>query len=354
MTTYSRKKAGITLSPIVAKIVSPDAIRVPLKRQKKFSKTNVTQLKKILKKRGLIDTEVHVGKTIVALTKQEQSKDVANLLSDVVNDAALPVADRITASIELGKMPAQHAEKALVKSLSAEDDKIKSRVIQTLGVMGTKSSLTALKKVRRQHSEFVQRQLLFSKDLIAHRIGIKNTKAVEPEGTVWETDSKTPLKTIPMKLLDRKNIAEFKKKLKNRLYGIELSTTVGYRIRIDRMNLFLLLNKETAGKKGVDSIITRPLILGLILKVSDRTGDPAVHQVMMSTPRGRSIVVRGFRTDGTLLFDGTATKSEFTITGANKSGQCRYRLSGQLTANEVVWKQRKRMEQKISKKRTSY
>jgi hypothetical protein len=320
----------------VARIVSSD--RRPPTRPiiRRLSADDVAVLKDVIRGRVVPPGPFDVGRAINAVALREPSPDVSRLLAAFLADDRQPAVDRAVAAASLPLLPQPESQAGLIASLHVPDPQVRLRVIRSLGAVGDADALAALERMPTPGSEAEQRQLAFSKSVIAHRLGRPSDHLPAVSGVERQARSKRDLITLTLRPMMGRTIAAERRAFRGPDYGMRASERVGFALRAGEARWTVFVNAEIAGLAGFSRMFERPWIIALLARWDERTEGSAVQYVVLTDPATGGAAITVVRPDGEIFYSGHAARRagglfSFSVSDVDRPGTAPTTVKGHLT-----------------------
>lgn len=283
---------------------------------------------------------IRQDKVLAVLSERAPDVDTAKVFERVIADLERPALLRTVAAIGLGRIPAAVSEEILFAHVADNNAAVAQRVIQSLGRISSSEGLKKLDAMEPPKPPCVLQQWRFSKRLIRHRLGLRGNEPPRIQGTAWATEGagepcRLPIANIALERLEA-TIAD----IRDEVFGIELAGDRGYSFESDRCLQYLLIAQPLTTRDGLKRLEEIPMVAAVIAMWEQRTSKPILDQIVLTEPLDDSVLVQGFRQDGTLLFEGQAAvrgaAANFTIINTDRAAQCRFRVTGELKPEGLV------------------
>lgn len=326
-------------SPLLRRVALDEGQRPSRNAVQRLTKDDVKILQKLAREKKPA-AGVRQDKVLAVLSECAPDSDTAKVLEEVISDLKRPTSLRTVAAISLGRIPTKFSEEILLASAGDENPSVAQRAIQSLGRVSGEKGLAKLDAMQPPADHYVLQQWEFSKRLIRHRLGLRSKEPSRIMGTVWDIKEETKLYRVAMENIEPQHLKTIIAGLRDDMFGIELAANRGTCFETDRSFQYLLLAKQLATQDGLKKAGEVPMVAAVIAKWEPRTKKPVLDQIVLTEPLDDSVLVHGFRQDGTLLMEGWGTvqgnKANFTMVNTARASQCRFRITGELTAKQFV------------------
>lgn len=169
----SAKKRGTSareVSPELQRAIADDAqdcfVDLPV-----LSASDVATLKRILAGETRPPMGVDRKRAIVALTTNDRTPETARILGNILGDRQEALQVRGAAAALLANLETEDAEQVLLENLKTDEPVLQREVVQSLAGVGSRRSLTALKKLPEPTRADERVLLEFTRAMIATRLG---------------------------------------------------------------------------------------------------------------------------------------------------------------------------------------
>jgi hypothetical protein len=305
----------------------------------KMTTAEVTQLKKIVSGHTVPAEPIRYHRAISVLARKEQSPQVCSILKKVIADPEVDSSSRAVAASKMVLFPQAKAEAALIENLDVRDSLVQSKVIKSLGCIGGRRGLDRLNTVPTPKEEFVQKQLVFSKALIAYRLGLDTDDLPFKQGVERIPGPADNLITLSLRKLRKPTIVKNLKRFTGSNYNIQFSKSMGFELKAGRAHWNLFLNKELEGLGIFSDIKKRKYITGLLSLHDKRTDTFSVQYIVLTKPSNGDLEIMVVRSDGEVFYSGKATTSKglmnFAIQDIERQGTAPTTVKGRLTTKGI-------------------
>lgn len=304
----------------------------------KLKTTNVQNIKQIVLGKIPMISKGDRIKTISVLIKLDE-RDSCDILGNIIANETEDTDIRAIAALNLSYLPNKNSEIELIKNLGVKDNLIKTKIIKSLGCIGTQEALNALDKLPESNVDYVRKQLNFSKALIAFRLGLKRDDLPFIEGTKRkpskdETQIKLTLEPILQDEL-KKHLDLFD----DSNYGINFSNDFGYQLIAGKAKWFFTINKEFISKDANLAIIKQKMIVGLLNRWLKEAKKYEVQYIVLANPKKDSIEIMVVQSNGEIVYSGYGNIRDstmtFTISDISRAGTAPTYVSGKLVNRKI-------------------
>lgn len=219
-------------------------------------------------------------------------------LARVLADPSFPEEMRTSAAIALGRRPG--AEAGLVAALGDPSPAVVRRAAESLGRTGTAAALNALEAVRPPDDPPARRALLFARRLAAARLGAGTSRAEAP-ATKLQPLHETMAASLEPKPAETSQLELLRLTLGEELPALPVMPEGAVQLTCGK-NRFLVLPHRDAARSGRSDFVP-----AVVLKRAQSLDRYALYLYILSSPLdARTLVLQGFRPDGTLTCLGEA------------------------------------------------
>jgi hypothetical protein len=331
-----------TLPPKLRRLIALDRLALSEPGALKLTPGEVAALKDLVSGGSARPSDVSVARGISALALRDRSAETATLLARFVADEREAPVDRAVAATSLRLIPLGEARTGLIRNLTVAEQIVRLEAIKSLGCIGDEDALVALDKLPWVEPGPEQRQLAFSKALIAHRVGLARDDMPFRQGVARKpgpADALIPLSLRPMRV--HAIVAE-RELLRGSDYGIPLSGKVGFSLRAGKARWTVFVNGELT-EDGVfarsSKVFERPWITALLARFDERTQSTSVQHIVLTDPVGNGATIMVVRTDGELFYSGRLTRPRgllsFVVRDVARKGTAPTNVKGRLTTRGV-------------------
>ncbi len=335
-------KKSRTLPLKLHRLFALDRLALSEPQALKLTAREVAALKDVVSRRAARPSDVSIARVISALALRDRSAETARLLARLATDKRETPVDRAVAATSLRLIPLAEARTGLTRSLTAAEPIVRFEAIKSLGCIGDEDALVALDKLQRVEPGPEQRQLAFSKALIAHRVGLARDDMPFRQGVARKpgpADALIPLSLRPMR--GHAIVAE-RKLLRGSDYGIPLSGKVGFSLRAGKARWTVFVNgelTEVGAFAKSSKVFERPWITALLARFDERTQSTSVQHIVLTDPVGNGATIMVVRTDGELFYSGRLTRPRgllsFVVRDVARKGTAPTNVKGRLTTQGV-------------------
>ena len=260
-----------------------------------LSASDVATLKRILAGETRPPVEVDRKRAIVALATSDRTPETAHILGEILGDRLEALQVRGAAAALLANLEAEDAEPVLLEHLKTDEPMLQREVVQSLAGVGSRRSLTALKKLPdpTRHDERVL--LEFTRAMIATRIG-DPARPVQSIGGVWKRQTARPVELARAR--------QYMEALTGSTYGIVPDPASAIEFPCGREMLALFLNQELTSAGAVKALQRAPMLAGLVLLKEREVLHLTVRNVIIASPSPNGISVRVARRSGEVVLSG--------------------------------------------------
>lgn len=281
------------------------------------------------------DYRIKALAAIARVGAMKESKILGRIVADKKEDIHL----RAAAATDLSLMPAKHAERELIPNLRVRDNLVRSKVIKSIGLVGSKKALGALDRISGVKSDFVGKQLKFSKALISYRLGLEREDLPFVEGAKRKRGRKGELIGLSTRQVGADKVKNCLQLLEGSTWGIDVAKNLGFEVSAGRARWTVLLNKKFSEGDVLSSIAKRKMLTGLLTRWTRETGTYAVQYVVLTRPHNSSVDIMVVRTDGEVCYSGHGTLRNgamtFSISDIERRGTAPTQVTGQFKPEGV-------------------
>jgi len=268
------------------------------------------------------------------------SQEDIEMLGKIIGRDGEDVDLRAAAAVNLAYSRPDIAEKELMKHLDVPDNLIRSKVIKSLGMIGGPDAYEALLRLENVQADFVQKQLIFARALLAYRHNLDADPLPFLEGAEREQRSGDKLLKLTVKKVGSKKVGAARERFEGSAYGIELSKSAGFEVSVGRARWMMFINQHTAKEGIVKSINSRKMVMGLLSRWMRETDTYDAQYVVLTKPTEDSQVqIMVIRSDGEMFYSGKATVGgktmTFMISDIDRPGTAPTRVKGKLTLRGI-------------------
>jgi hypothetical protein len=201
----------------------------------------------------------------------------------VLDDESADDEARRAAAIALGRRAEPQNETALVRALSARDIGIVRHAAASLGKIGERPALEALRAVDARDRPVPGRAIAFARSLIAYRLGLEEERLARPSASELlqlHRGDAVPLDIEPVPDGAFQSAAS---ELAAELPRLPLATSGSVRMSCLGEHLWVALAEEVA-KGGRERIAARSAVAAVVLKLSTCPQRWYVHEYVLTHP----------------------------------------------------------------------
>lgn len=239
-----------------------------------------------------------VGHGCAIHTKTNHAFESTEQINKILANNEQTTKERLLAAAHLGLMGTQDAEHALLENLDIEDAFVKLEVIKSLAMVGSSESLKCFKLAADELKDIDQQQLNFVRKVIAFRSGQADPNTTHESN--WETQS--------LRLIEGEQISKIIENICGSNYGLALNPKLGFVFRCGNSTLSILLNNAMVSGSFVDSILSKPMIAGLLTTKEHEVQRHSVRYLLLTQPTESGFNISVNRTSGDIVFAGSATQ----------------------------------------------
>jgi hypothetical protein len=274
-------------------------------------------------------------KAFQILSKLNSQQD-CEILDRVIGKENEDISLRAAAAINMAYLKSNLAEFELIKHLRVKNDLIRSKVIKSLGMIGGQDSYMALLGLENIQPDFIQKQLIFAKALIAYRLNLDDDPLPFISGIPDNPRSQDEFLKMNINIIGARKIEAALKRFMGSTYGIEISKTSGFEIIIGKAIWKLFINKQQASNGIINSISSRKMIIGLLCRWIKETSTYSPQYVILTKPtRNKEVQVMVIRSDGEMFYSGIMTiegnAMSFVVSNIKRLGTAPTKVKGKLT-----------------------
>ena len=295
----SAKKRGTgtkEVSPELRRAIADDAQDCFVDRPI-LTASDVATLKGILAGEMRPPVGVDRKRAIVALTTNDRTPETARILGDILGDRQEALQVRGAAAALLGNLEAEDAEQVLLEHLKTGEPMLRREVVQSLAGVGSRRSLTALKKLPEPTRPDERVLLEFTRAIIATRIG-DPSRPVQSIGGVWKRQTARPIELARAR--------QYLEAITGSTYGIVPDPASAIEFPCGREMLALFLNQELTSTGGIAMLQRAPILAGLVLLKEREVLHLTVRNVIIASPSPGGVAVRVARRSGEVILSGDA------------------------------------------------
>lgn len=262
---------------------------------------DVADLKQVLRGERIPNIPIDKKRAVTALARSESSAEASDILASIVADTEETTRVRAVAASNLGLMPPEAAERALLQNLTADDEVVRVEVFKSLGRIGTTEGLDRLKALPDPENDYAKRQLSLAKLAISFRSGSEERDVQDANSTLgirWTTHA--------AKTVEGRQVQENIDMIWGSIYGITLNSDIGFEIGCGRTKHFLFLNDVMKRGAFVESIRSRNMIAGLLALQEEGTRHFTTRYLLLTSPSDAGLEVTIVRTNGDIVYAGEA------------------------------------------------
>ena len=321
------------LTPKIRDLITPNRLDRP--SIKGLTAAHIETLAAIARKPKDVDEPVSAQRAIEALARGAKPEVAIPVLAEVVSDQAAPTTNRVAAARELGQLRAADAEQALVRRVTIRDPRVQQAVIWSLGAVGGPTALRALNRIESVPDRAANNQLVLSRALIAHRNGLEGPFLPAVKGVNRTPEQAQEKATVTLRLKTDKATANDRSRLVGSTYGIDLAARAAG-LSCGRNEWTLFFNRELDPSVAASRLLQRPWLAGLLGRWHIRGKSLVTQYILLTRPDNRAARIDVVRSDGTLVYTGTAEVNNsgisFSIADVDHPGTAPTNLSGRLTS----------------------
>lgn len=262
------------------------------------------------------------------------------ILSAVVDDKGEEKTVRAAAAVNMGLFPPKIAEKELIGRLKIRDDLIRTKVIKSLGMTGGPEAFRALSRLGKAKTDFVEKQLIFAKTLIAYRHKLDADPMPFIEGVERRPRPPGELLKLTVKRVRARKVGAAMKRFEGSDYGIKLAQSTGFEVSAGKAKWMLFLNKQPADDGLIRSINSRRMIMGILSRWIEEGETYQPQYVVLTRPaKDKEVQIMVVRSDGEMFYSGKAGVKRnilsFVVSDIKRAGTAPTKVRGKLTLRGI-------------------
>ncbi len=332
MATNKKRKPSVRVPQRVLDLIHPDVKSPPELTERHLSDPQVEALKAIVRRRVIPKQPFSMAKAVNELAHADRSRSATRAIASVVANREEAMPDRVVAAWALGR-GLSGAQTALLENLAERNQHVRQEVIKSLGIVGDGEALARLKRLRAPAAESVAKQLALSKALIAHRHDLAYDHDLYRRGVVRKPGDE-PMVTLSLSPMRKSTIRAHRERFIGPALGIDIGDRA-FRLKAGKALWTVYVNNAIGDDDHLSGMFERKWITALLARWHVRTDTNEVQYVVLTSPRDRSAEIVVARTDGEVMYTGTASKGRdllrFAMRDVARSGTAPTNVKGRLT-----------------------
>jgi hypothetical protein len=150
-----------------------------------------------------------------------------------------------------------------------------------------------------------RRQLALAKTLIAFRDGLPASALEDAPPNPRRPASNEPTRPVAIEVLSAERTASDLTRFQGSDFGLRFSERA-YRVRCGRKEWTLFINADVGSLAAADRLRSRPWLAGLLARWLPPDEASATQLVLLTRPDGAGVRLDVVRTDGEIIYTGTA------------------------------------------------
>jgi hypothetical protein len=245
---------------------------------------------------------------------------------------------RVAAARDLGRIATPAAERVLLQQARSADPRIQQQVFAALGLFAGPATVRKLSKLAAPADIAAYRQLVFAAALIAHRHGLDGPFLVETPFVLRAHGRQKEFAAMKARTRDAKYLKTAHTRFNGRDYGIKFATM--HSIDCGPLRWELLLNTELGRSEAAPTnLFKRPWIAGVLARWLPGGESLDSRYVILTRPIGESLRIDIVRSDGQVVYVGTAARNDagmtFRISDVVRPGTAPLNLVGLMTSTSM-------------------
>lgn len=326
------------LFPALQRAIASDRSTTFVRSPPALDPEHVADLKEVVRRRLVPAEPVNMVRAVRTLAWTERTPEVAAILSGVLADENESANTRAVAAIELRHLPAAEAQKGLIPQLGLANLQIRHQVIKTLGIIGDERALESLDAIPEPRLATLRRQLVFSRALIAHRLGLPRNDLPFHPGEKRVAPPGARLIPLTLRPVPSGELARERSLLLGTTYSIDVGQRA-FALRAGAAEWTVFVNNQLAGTAVLSGIIQRKWITALLARREPLTGDSMVQYVVLTNPRDGDVEIQVLRSDGEVFYSGRASSGrdllQFDVQDIDRKGTAPTNVRGRLTPDGI-------------------
>jgi HEAT repeats len=237
--------------------------------------------------------------------QRRRSPQRGMVLNALLLDSAAPAELRSTAALALGKEVTPQAEDVLIAALQTAPVTVVRRAAESLGRIGGRRALEALRQVRVAPDGAPARSVAFARVLISYRLGLGTDRLQPPSPAdmlTIEPGRGVELRFEPIAVEAFRAAAA---SLQEVLPGIPVAERGSVRFFCRSEHLWIVLSEETAAPEGLARLASRDAVAAVVLKESSCPDGWYVNEYILTHPRDtQTLELVGVRPTGVMTHSG--------------------------------------------------
>lgn len=243
-------------------------------------------------------------------TKGPKGQRAVAALQAALANKRLTMTERAVAARELGRIATPDAERALLRQSRSPDPRVQQYAFAALGLFAGPKAGRALSKVSAPEDIAAYRQLVFAAALIAHRHGLDGPFLAETPFVLRTRNRVKKVSGLKARTPGAKAAKTARSRFRGRDYGIKFADPM-HSIDCAELRWELLLNADLGrSAASLSNLLKRPWIAGVLAKWLPDGEALYSKYVILTRPIGESVRIDIVRSDGEVVYVGTASLSD--------------------------------------------
>ncbi|MFN0145851.1 MAG: HEAT repeat domain-containing protein [Dehalococcoidia bacterium] len=303
--------SGRRLTPKIRELVAADRHARPAVGR--LTAAHVEALTAVATRAEAFDEAVLPARALQALAAGAPADVAVPVLSRVLAAAAAPRTDRVTAARELAGLATPAAHDALAGAIRDRDPRVQQVAVAALGKLGGPADLREMMRMVEPGDLSVRKQLRFARALIAHRHGLDGPFLPEVEGVERRPGAPERMITLTLRPRGTRGTATDLARHLGSTYGI-VPAAQSFSLRAGRAEWAVFVNGEVgASASGLARLFERPWIAAILGRWFPANIANTTQYVVLTRPVAGGARIDVVRTDGELMYTGTAEQLAGTI-----------------------------------------
>lgn len=333
MATKKKTKPSVRIPKAVLDIIHPDVKSPPELADRGLTASHVEALRAIVRRTAVPKQPFSMAKAINELAHADKTRSATRAITSVLADREEAMPDRVVAAWALSR-GLSGAKAALLDHLTESDRFVRQEVFKSLGIVGDAEALTRLKRLRAVEVPSVAKQLALSKALIAHRHDLDYEHDLYRTGAVRKPGTDEPMVTLSLSPMRKATARAHRERMLGTTYGIDIGDRA-FRLKAGRALWTVYVNQALGDDEQLGGMFDRKWIIALLSRWHIRTDRNEVQYVVLTSPKERSAEIVVARTDGEIMYTGTASKGRdllrFAMRDVKRPGTAPTNVKGRLT-----------------------
>lgn len=308
------------------------------RRVRSLSEADLRLLTAVARDEPGVDVPLSRHRALSVLAASASADLAIPILEQVAGDPTARSADRVAAIRGLGSVATPTAERLLLGHTADADPEARQEAYAALGTFAGMSALTTLAGLD-EPDDSTHRQLVLARAVIAHREGADGPFLPEVSGSRTGPDGAERGHEVRLELKSTEATDEDAQRLRGPTFGIELADRA-YGLHCGPAEWSVFVNRDLGSSFSArERLLERPWIAALLARWAPPAVAMATQYLVLTRPAGRSVRVDVPRTDGEIVYTGSAEPAAgglaFSVTDADRPQTVPTILSGTLQPEGV-------------------